>query len=204
MCATESSDYDFWEAVGRIIPLVEIVLLAITSFIAYKSLVAWRDQAEYQSKRDAAKDIFAVATKCALWLFEARQSGLAPREFLKNDISERSGKAFEEIDEETIEKISSDAFAKYLLVEKKSDFDDLATSLAGAKKHFPAKDIAIIRDLGELRDAIIFHSDALVNSELMGVEITDIQESRSFCYRLGDDHSIEDRIEKALSSAASL
>lgn len=204
MCMAEASSFDFWGAVGRIIPLVEILLLAITSFIAYKSLVAWRDQAEYQNKRDAAKDIFAVATKCALWLFEARQSGRAPKEFLKNDISERSGKAFEEISEETLEKISSDAFAKYLLFEKKSDFDDLAMSLASGKKFFLPKGIEAIRDLGELRDAIIFHSDALVNSELMGVEITDSQESRSFCYRLGDDHSIEDRIEKALSSAASL
>lgn len=110
----------------------------------------------------------------------------------------------QDIDENKLEATSPDAFAKYLLVEKKPDFDELAMCLAGGKKYFPLNDVEAVKDLSELRETIIFHSEALVDSELAGVAITDAQESRSFCYRLGDDHSIEDRIEKALAHAASL
>lgn len=204
MCATGTASTGFWDAAANLIPLVEVGLLAVTAFIAYKSLVAWRDQAEYQSKRDAAKDIFRAATRCALWLIEARQSGLAPIDYVRKDIAERRGAEIEDIEDRKLEATLPDAFAKYLLVEKKSDFDELLMSLAGGKKHFPQSEIEAIQDLATLRDTIVFHSEALVDSEMSGVAITDAQESRSFCYRLSDDHSIEDRIERALARATSL
>lgn len=204
MCSTAPAGSGFWDAATKLIPLVEVGLLAITSFIAYKSLVAWREQAEYQSKRDAAKDIFRAATRCALWLIEARQSGLAPIEYVKKDLAERRGMEVQDIEAGKLEAALPDAFAKYLLIEKKSDFDELSMSLAAGKKHFSQNEIEEIQDLGALRDTIVFHSEALVDSILTGVAITDAQESRSFCYRLGDDHSIEDRIERALARAASL
>lgn len=195
---------DFWSVAEHVTPLLEIGLLAVTAFIAYKSLVAWRDQAEFQSRREAAKEIFRSATKCSLWLIEARQSGSAPREFLMRDISQRHGAEMDAEIDSKLATISADAFAKYLLMEKKSDFDELSMALSNGKKFFPKEDIDAINDLFKLREAIIFHSDALVDSEFAGVSITNADESRAFCYRLGNDHSIEDRIERALGKAGLL
>ena len=195
---------DFWSVAGQVTPILELGLLTITAFIAYKSLVAWRDQAEFQSRREAAKEIFRSATKCSLWLIEARQSGSAPKDFLVRDISQRYGAEMGAEVDGKLAAVSADAFAKYLLMEKKSDFDELSMALSNGRKFFPKSDIEAIDDLFKLRAAIIFHSGALVDSEFAGVSITNVDESRAFCYRLGNDHSIEDRIERALGKAALL
>jgi hypothetical protein len=201
---TPQQPVSFWSVAEQITPLLELGLLTVTAFIAYKSLVAWRDQAEFQSRREAAKEIFRSATKCSLWLIEARQSGSAPKEFLLRDISQRYGAEMGAELDGKLAAISADAFAKYLLVEKKSDFDELSMALSNGKKFFPRSEIDAIDDIFKLREAIIFHSDALVDSEFAGVSITNLDESRAFCYRLGNDHSIEDRIERALGKAALL
>lgn len=198
---TSSSEITFWVVLNRFIPLLEITLLAITAFIAYKSLVAWRDQAEYQSKREAAKEIFQLSTRCGLWLFEARQSGDAPEHFVRQEVLERSADQIPEHVTEKFNSLSSVAFAKYLLLEKKSDFDELTLALKRGKKYFAASGIDEISDLVDLRETIEFHSSALFDFELKGVPITDPNESRSYCFRVGGDHSIEDRIEAALAKA---